>query len=368
MKVAGTRVSWVKSSVDLAPARFSFPAGSGSLVKLVNGSWDIGGINGGSGELTITPTQTGSMWIDGKSYRGRYRFIPASPNTFDIVNDVDIDGYLKGVLPVELYANWSEQTYRAQAIAARTYAIYESRTAGQKRNWDVFSDQRSQMYSGMSAETGKSVRAVDATAGMVVAAGPEKQERIFKAYFSSCCGGRTQSAYDAFGDPYSRPLSEIDRGATCSISPKFNWGPVTIRKDELSRRLAGWAKEKSEQAGSPRPELKMQGVAKIEHAFLNKLGRPVYFYVTDNTGQQYLMKAEDLRLAICWDAADGKKVYSGYFDVVNEAQTIRFINGHGYGHGVGLCQWCAQRQAQSGWNYEQIILAAYPGAKLIRAY
>ena len=84
-------------------------------------------------------------------------------------------------------------------------------------------------------ETSKSIRAVEATAGIVVAWGSPGQERIFKSYFSSCCGGKTQSAYDAFGDEYIPPLAEHDRGATCSISPKFNWAPVTIKKDELSR-------------------------------------------------------------------------------------------------------------------------------------
>ena len=224
------------------------------------------------------------------------------------------------------------------------------------------------MYGGIGRETSKSIRAVDATAGIVVAWGPPGQERIFKSYYSSCCGGKTQSAYDAFGEAYIPPLAEHDRGATCSISSKFNWPAVSIKKEELARRMAAWAKRKSAIQGSPRPELRMQGIARIEQAFLNKLDRPVFFYVTDTQGTRFMMRAEDLRSAIAYDAPADQTVFSGFFKPVNETDSIRFTEGHGYGHGVGLCQWCAQRQAQAGWRHEDIVINAYTGAKLIRAY
>jgi SpoIID/LytB domain protein len=47
---------------------------------------------------------------------------------------------------------------------------------------------------------------------------------------------------------------------------------------------------------------------------------------------------------------------------------VLFTEGHGYGHGVGMCQWCAEAEASQGWNDESIVLAAFPGAKLVRAY
>ena len=368
IKLAANETVWVKSGADMTPHPVTFPPAPGSLVKLVAGAWDAGGRPLGTGELVITPGRVGSASVNGNSYRGRYRLIPTSADSFDVVNDVDVDSYLKSVIPVELYTSWEEETYKAQAIAARTYAIYESKTAGIKRDWDVFSDERSQMYGGIGKETSKSVRAVDTTAGLVAAWGQPGQERIFKAYFSSCCGGKTQSAYDAFGDDYIPPLAEHDRGTTCSISPKFKWAPVSIQKEELSRRMAAWAQRRSEAMGSPRPELKIQGIARIDQAFLNKLDRPVFFYVTDTKGTRFMMRAEDLRSAIAFDAPAGQTVYSGFFKTVNEADAIRFVEGRGYGHGVGLCQWCAQSLARSGWRHEDIVTSAFPGAKIIRAY
>ena len=80
------------------------------------------------------------------------------------------------------------------------------------------------------------------------------------------------------------------------------------------------------------------------------------------------MDGEDLRLAISFDAGKGPTVFSGSFNTVNEADSIKFIDGHGYGHGVGFCQWCGQREAQAGCRHEDILTNAYPQAKLIRAY
>ena len=366
--VGASDTVYAKSAADMVPQPINFPRSPGSAVRIAGGYWYAGNVPLGTGELTLTPSTEGSMTIDAQLYRGRFRLVPVSATTFDVVNDVDVDGYLKSVISKELYPGWDDQTYRAQAIVARTYAIFESRTIGARRYWDVYPDQRSQVYGGMALETSKSTRAVDATRGIVVVAGPAGQERIFKAYFSSCCGGRSQSAFDAFGDEYSLPLSEQNRGTTCSDSAKFNWGPVAVRKTELARRFAIWAKRKSDQQGKPRPELQMDGVNRIDPAFLNKVGRPIQFYVTDNSGMHFLMRGEDLRSAICTDALAGSVVYSGYFNTVNDAQSIRFIDGHGYGHGVGLCQFCAQREALSGWRHEDIVVNAYPGSKLIRAY
>lgn len=368
VRVAATEPVWVKSGSDLTSHPVPFPSDPGSIVKLSNGTWVAGGVPLGGGELTLTPGRVASMSVNGSVYRGRYRLVPVTGFSFDVINDVDVDSYLKSVLPKELYSGWSEEAYKAQAIAARTYAIYESRTAGAKRHWDLYADQRSQMYGGMAAESSKSIRAVDETAGVVAAYGPAGKERIFKAYFSSTCGGRTQSARDAFGDEYIQPLSEQNRGTICSISPKFNWGPVTIGKNELSRRFAVWAKRKSEAQGTPRPELKMDGVARIEQAFLNSVKRPVYFYVTDRKGAKFLMRAEEVRSAISTDHGNSEYVFSSDFNVIDEGSTIRFIDGHGFGHGVGLCQFCAQRLATEGWRHEDIVVWSYPGAKLIRAY
>lgn len=175
-------------------------AGKTIEVTLNDRGWVLGGAQVSGGVMTMTPRPEGSLSLNGQTYRGTLRFVPAGGGRFDVVNDVDVDGYLKSVVSQELLKDWHPEAFRAQSIVARTYALYEVATAGAGRHWDVWSDERSQVYGGLSAETGRSVDGVDATRGIVMAFGPTGQERIFKAYFSSCCGGIGQSAQDAFGD------------------------------------------------------------------------------------------------------------------------------------------------------------------------
>lgn len=360
---------WAKSGQDMTASVVNFPS-VGSVVRLYNGYWIAGtNTNLGSGELTLTPNREGAITVQGQQYRGRYRLVPVSSTTFDVVNDVAVDGYLKSVISKELYPGWQEETYKAQAIVARTYALYESRSNGVKRYWDVWGDTRSQEYGGIAAETSKSIRAVDATAGVVVAAGTRGQERIFKAYFSACCGGKSQSAYDAFGDDYSKVLSERNGRTWCRIAPKYTWDGVTIRKEELARRIVAWAKRKSTPQAM-RPEVNLAGVYRIDPAYVNQTtGRPCYFQITDTRGRRYMLRSEDMRLAINTDVPKGGSlVWSSNFRTDNSGDVVRFYDGHGYGHGVGMCQWCAQGQALAGWRHEDIVIDAYPGAKLIRAY
>lgn len=326
------------------------------------GEWQIGSTRLGSGVLTIRPISPGSVTINGRAYRGTYRFIGNGVDQFDVVNDVDIEDYLMGVLAKELYPNWHEQTYRAQAIVARTYALYQKHANQEKSYWDVWADERSQVYGGMTAETARSRAAVLETAGIVVVYGTAGDERIFKTYFSSCCGGVSQSVTDAFGEPLIAPLASRSVGPVCSASTKFNWGPVVISKQELTRRMRAWGAYKGQPIQSIGP------VRSIEIAARN-LGRPVRFTVTDQSGTRYSLSGEQLRWAVNYQAPEGSTLFSSYIEaIISESDRIRFVGGHGFGHGVGMCQWCAEAWARAGMPHEDIVLSSYPGAKLLRAY
>ncbi len=343
-------------------SRIGLAGGSQATIALTPAGWRIGDFPFGSGELRIDPSKEGDVAIDGHAYRGKFRLIPKSLNKFDVVNDVDIDSYLMGVLAKELLPAWHPSAYRAQAIVARTYAIYCARTSSAGAGYDLFSDTRSQVYGGISAESAKSRDAVEATRGIVVAAGEPGQERIFKAYFSSCCGGITQSAVVAFGDPPNEALSEQSNGNRCAISPHFSWGPVKLSKAEVTRRLRLWGTRHD------LPEKSIGDVSKIEILSTNRYGRPESFTVLDRSGRLYRLGCEDLRVAMGTDATDGNKLPSSFCRPVNGIDTIQFADGHGLGHGVGMCQWCAQAEATAGISHERIVLQAFPKSVLVKAY
>jgi stage II sporulation protein D len=349
----------VSSQTLPAPRRIAMP--NGADLRYTSAGWNLGGISLGAGQLTLRPERDGTVSINNNTYRGAYRFVPTGAGLFDVVNDVEVDSYVKGVVAQELYPKWHPEAYKAQAIVARTYAIYEAQTSPPGRHYDLNDDTRSQVYGGIAGETLKSQQAVEATKGIVVASGPAGHERIFKAYFSSCCGGLGQSAYDAFGDPPSTSLGETKNGATCAISTKFNWGPVAVSKAEVTRRIRMWGATKGW------PEQNILPVARIDIMTVNAIGRPIRFVITDIRGTRYAVTGEDLRHAMNI-AGDEVTLYSSYVTPIAQGNSILFTNGHGYGHGVGLCQWCAEARAMRGMRHEDIVLMSYPGAVLVRAY
>ncbi len=322
----------------------------------------INGVPVGDGEMSIIPSAVGSVSVNSLPYRGSYRFVPLSNGRFDVVNDVDVDSYLMGVVSRELLPDWKLEAYKAQAIIARTYALYEARTGPSGRHWDLHTDERSQVYGGINGESDKSRNGVDATRGVVVAHGPTGEEKIFKAYFSSCCGGVSAAAQDAFGSDNIPPLSAHYNGNTCSIAGRYNWGPVTFTRIELARRIRAWGTKNGNSLA------KIAAIRSIEIASVNQFNRPRQYVITDTSGTRTLLLAEQLRWAINTDPQGGPTIYSSFFRPVDFGDSIQLVEGHGFGHGVGACQWCMQARALGGESYEQIVLKAYPQSVVLQAY
>ncbi len=347
--------------IGATPIGVSFAPGPAVRVAYGANGWIVGNQQLPPGDLVLQPTRLGGVIVNNQAYRGQMRFVSTGNGRFDVVNAVDIDDYLKGVVAKEMLAGWADEAYRAQAIVARTYALFEARTAPAGRAWDLLPDQRSQVYGGIAGESDKARRAVDATSGIVVAYGPPGQEKIFKAYFSSCCGGIGQNPSDGLNEPFHPAMVEQNVGQLCAASPRFNWGPIVVSKTELTRRFRVFGKTRD------RAEQNLTGVARIERAAVNRYGRPVRFTITDTNGTKYSLTGEELRWAVNSDAPKDQILYSSFIEPADQGANFKFT-GHGFGHGVGLCQWCTQTRALQGMRHEDIVLQAYPGSKLVRAY
>ena len=363
VNVASSAPVVAKSASESESRKLNFPSGTAVPVALAPEGWHVGNVVMGGGELLIKPAQDGAVSVNGKPYRGEYRLVPVSADRFDVVNDVPMEGYLKGVLPGELPRSWHPEAYKAQAITARTYALYEMKTRNAAKHFDVFDDTRSQVYGGMSVETAKSREGADATAGIVVAYGANgKSPKIFKAYFSSCCGGVGQSVTDAFNEEGTPVMVEQSVGGLCNASPKYNWPPVVISKSELTRRARSWGAKRN------RAEKDMATIERLDVSHINQYGRPVRFMITDARGNRYSLSGEETRWACNADANGGPILLSSFFKPVNEQDAVRFTDGHGFGHGVGLCQWCTEARAEQGMRHEDIVRLAYPRSILVAAY
>jgi SpoIID/LytB domain protein len=165
-----------------------------------------------------------------------------------------------------------------------------------------------------------------------------------------------------FGEADIPPLRDKNVGNLCNASPRFNWGPVVIKKDELTRRIRVWGARRN------RPEKDIGPVVRVDIGSLNRFRRPVRFLITDARGLQYSLSGEETRQACNADAKDGATLYSSFVKPVSEREAIRFVEGHGWGHGVGLCQWCAQSLAQRGKGHEDILQISYPQSVRVLAY
>ncbi|MDE3102038.1 MAG: SpoIID/LytB domain-containing protein, partial [Chloroflexota bacterium] len=154
-------------------------------------------------------------WLEKGWYRGNFRFTNLG-NTLRVLNVVSYDDYVRGVVPLEMLTDWALEAYKAQAIAARSYA-YTSYQGG-ARDYDVSDDQSDQCYGGVQMASGRPVEtaitntAVDQTLGMFVEYGGQP----IRAYFSSSDGGYTESI-----GCWANNAQVTSAGVVCSASPPY---------------------------------------------------------------------------------------------------------------------------------------------------
>ena len=184
------------------------------------------------GSLELKRRYRGSIQIDVVS--GRLRAI----------NVVGLEQYLYGVVPSEMPNTWHPEALKAQAVAARSYAL-ATRKIGP---FDLYPDTRSQVYLGIDHEKPSTTAAVDATAGKVLLF----EGQVAKTFFFSTSGGRTASAEDVWGKPVPYLVSVPD--PYDSISPYHNWGPFAFTGAKLARVL-----KMSGRVLDLRPELNSSG-------------------------------------------------------------------------------------------------------------
>lgn len=316
-------------------------------------------------------SQARSITIDNHPYPGRLELV-ANTNranqylgSFDAINRVGMESYLPGVLSKELYPNWDLKAYRAQAIAARSYAMWEMNLPIRKAShFDLEASQASQAYIGDKASD-KARTAVADTAGKVLV----YEGRVLPAFYSSCSGGVGQDAVAAWPEKVDDlgPLRGRVHGGWGQISSKFRWGPITRDRATLSKRIAAWGKV------NKHPIASLGQLASVSVTQANRVGRPTKLSVTDNAGQRFDMNVEDLRMATNFPAGSLPKIkpadlaFSSHAVYAVSGNTVT-ITGQGFGHGVGLCQFGAQHMASTGNRHDKILGFYYPGAKIQKAY
>jgi stage II sporulation protein D len=180
-----------------------------------------------TGPLTFLPG-TAPLRLD-RAYRGNL-VVSAASGKVRVVNHVGLEAYLFGVVPGEMPFYWVPEALKAQAVAARTYALAVRKSGS---DFDLYPDVRSQVYSGISGERASTTAAVQATAGQVVL----YQGRIATTYFFSTSGGRTATVGDVWPGSGRIPYLVSVPDPYDSASPHHEWGPFSVQSRRLARAL-----------------------------------------------------------------------------------------------------------------------------------
>ena len=177
--------------------------------------------------LVIRPAKKGLLALDGRTYRGKLE-LAVQGAFLRVVNVVPLESYLLGVVPGEVPHAWPAESLKAQAVAARSYALAN---LVKGKPFDLYADVRSQVYGGVASEKATTSQAVLDTAGEVVTYGG----KVATTYYFSTSGGKTASAADVFGMSVPYLVSRPDPWD--KASPHHRWGPVVLGARTVQSKL-----------------------------------------------------------------------------------------------------------------------------------
>jgi stage II sporulation protein D len=315
------------------------------------------------GPVVIRPMTNGSFVIwNGKRFRGELA-ITATDSGLLVVNELPMNEYLRGVVPLEIGNRTPAEfaAVQAQAIAARTYA-YKHLTSS--RAFDMYATVQDQVYGGVDAEKPQADTAIITTVNLVVL---YNGQPITTPYHSTCGGstaGVSEVWYDRPDEPYLRPVSDRIPGTNnfyCDPSPRFSW---TQTYDAAGLRAV---MEKYLAAYTKAPRTSLGKIIAIREQGRTPSGRVAALAVKTETGS-YTLRGNDIRFVL--RDPKGAILNSTYFTLTEEVAggevSSLNVNGRGYGHGIGMCQWGAIGRARAGQNFRTILETYYPGTTIGR--
>ncbi len=304
-------------------------------------SWSGVAIAGRQASLvTVQPGAGGFVFIGDRWYRGKVRLVPTSQG-LTAVNHVDMEDYLASVVGKEMYPTWPLEALKAQAVAARSFALY--RRQKQARSfYDLGDTTTHQVYEGLSSETPNTQMAATSTAGQILTV----QGQIIEAVFHSSSGGHTENSEHIWTKPvsYLRGVPDFDQQA-----PVYQWN-VRFTAQQLRQRLPGVGNVLSLVPVSTTPQ-----------------GRIITMKVVGDAGTR-IIKGSQLRSALGLRST----LFSATPEIGLVASTQQpaatpgafQFNGRGFGHGLGMSQWGAYFMALQGQSYDQILQHYYQGTTL----
>ncbi len=281
-------------------------------------------------------TSPAPLQINGRQYRDKLKIFPGVNGDLWVINELSLEDYLTGVINSEIYSQWPLEAVKAQAVVARTYAVFQKRNrAG--TSYDVEAGVSDQVYGGMTKEDVRARQAVKETEGELLL---YRGEPIFAVYHS-CCGGQTETPESLWAGNF--PYLRSTACNFCLDSPRFLWN-YQVSEEDLRKALAN--------AGFGSSPLK-----EIEIIERSESRRVLQLLVQDEDKRKNL-SGKEFRQLLGYDF-----LRSTNFIINRTGETFSF-SGLGWGHGVGLCQWGAKGMAEGGAKYQDILKYYYQNVDL----
>jgi len=251
-----------------------------------------------------------------------------------LINIVPINEYLYGVVTSESYNKWDIEALKAQAIASRTYAYYQSKV---RKNWifDIKDNTSDQVYNGVNAQTSKSIKAVDDTFGMVLLS----NDKIIFSQYTASSGWYSASSNEIFNTKKKYLLAHKDKFS--KVMPNGQWDKrinIKFFEDKLNKQ-----------------GFNFKNIYALEPIKIGESGRILSMKIKADNGEKVLRTYSTIRRA-----AGLKDIL---FKVRKEGNYFIF-DGGGYGHGVGYSQWGGQKMALNGYKYDEILQFYYNSTDL----
>lgn len=277
--------------------------------------------------------------LNGRRYRGRLSVLPAGNGKVTVINIVPLEDYLRSVVPSEMPHSWPAEALKAQAVVARSYALANMGQYG-KDGYDICATASCQVYRGMESEHRSTDKAVKDTKGEYLT---YKGAQV-SAVFHSSCGGRTDDSSDVWkGD--RKPYLKGVRSKWCrEESPHSQWeAKIPDKEMDAALRAAGY------------------DLGRVKHLRIvsrTKAGRAYEVRVTGTKGGE-TFPGNRFRLIV-----GSQKIRSTLWSGLSHRDGVWCIHGRGWGHGVGLCQWCAKITAGYGYKHREILAYFYRSTKV----
>jgi len=271
-----------------------------------------------------------------KQVRGKLK-ISLRNNRLSAINIINIEDYLKSVVPSEVYATWPMETLKAQAVAARTYALYQIQ---HRKSWsfDMVDNEGDQCYGGVKKENIRSTRAVKETEGMVIT----HNKKAILAMYCANSGGFTADAKAVF-NLYNKPY------LIAKEDPYSLYGEMAY----WNRKYTGIQIEKA----LIKIGIYCNGIKNIRASLFGPSGRVIKVKIFHNNGSNIMRTKATLARALKLP------------DILFKIQKIGnqyYFQGKGYGHGVGFSQWGAKFMGDDNLIFTKIINMYYPETMIIK--